>query len=114
MNRSIKVVPFPEIENAYIVISGVKSERGNGCLKRLSFFYGTKEGGCEWEPEYGPITRIVPCKKDNEDAQEHWFYDYCTGYGNWSQLAVGREMLTEHFLSGDYKYLFSVLKSWSE
>ena len=114
MKNNIKVIPFPDIDNAYIVISGCKSENGNGCKKRMSFFYGTKESGCEWEPEYGPITRIIPCEKDHEKAQKHWFYDYCSGYGNWSQLAVEREMLVEHFLNGDYKMIFSILKEWSQ
>jgi hypothetical protein len=114
LNKNIKVIPFPGLENCYVVISGVKSNRtGNGCEKRMTFFYGDEEGGAEWEPDYGPITRITPCSKDAEKAEPHFFYDYFTGNGNWSQLAVEREGLAEMFLAGDYAGMFSVLKRWA-
>lgn len=80
----------------------------------MSFFYGTETGGCEWEPDYGPIIRIYPCDKDHEEAKPHWFYPFCTGNQNWSQLAVDSENLVEMFLEGDYKSMFNVLKRWSE
>ena len=114
INNNIKCVPFPGIENAYVVISGYKSDAGNGVKKCMSFFYNNGNVGAEWEPDYGPITIIYKCEKDNGDAQKHWFYDYYTGNGNWSQLAVEGEGLPSAFLDGDYKYIFEVLKEWGK
>ena len=111
--KNVKCIPFPEIDNAYVVISAFKSKNGNGLTKCMSFFFDHGDIGAEWEPDNGPITVIYKCAEDNKDAQEHWFYDYCTGYGNWSQLAVQDEGLHTAFLSGDYVYLFAVLQSWS-
>lgn len=113
MNSNIKCIPFVEIENAYVVISGCKADNGNGVKKCMSFFYDNGDVGVEWEPDNGPITVIYKCEKDHENAKEHWFYDYCTGYGNWAQLAVKEEGLPESFILGDYKHIFSVLKNWS-
>jgi len=115
MNPSVKCIPFPDIDNAYVVISGHKSEHtGNGVQKCMTFFYGGDKIGAEWEPDNGPITVIYSCDKDTDGAQPHWFYDYCTGYGNWSQLAVDREHLPDAFLAGSYDYIFGVLKAWAD
>ena len=114
MNNNVRCIPFPEIENAYVVISGHKADNGNGVKKCMSFFYDNGDIGAEWEPDNGPITIIYKCSKDDKDAQKHWFYDYCMGYGNWSQLAVNEEGLPSAFLMGDYDWLFNILKSWSE
>jgi len=114
MNKNVKCIPFPNIENAYIVISGHKNKNtGNGVRKCMSFFYDSGMVGAEWEPENGPITVIYSCCKEHEESQPHWFYDYCTGYGNWSQLAVNNEMLPDAFLDGNYSFIFSVLAKWA-
>jgi len=116
MNKSVRCIPFPEIPNAYIVISGRKKEGPNGVESAMSFFYGNVNGnvGAEWEPNYGPITVIYRCEKGHEQAQEHWFFPFCTGYSDWSQLAVNDKRLGEKFYSGDYVGIFNVLKSWAE
>jgi len=114
MNNNIKCVPFDGIENAYVVISGYKAATGNGVKKCMSFFYDNGEVGAEWEPDNGPITVIYKCDKDHNEAEKHWFYDYYTGRGHWSQLAVNEEELPEAFLMGDYNYLFAVLKKWAD
>ena len=114
MRPSVKVIPFPEIENAYIVISGRESDTPNGVNKNMTFFYHNENVSVEWEPKNGPITTIYACSKHHPDAEEHWFYPYCTGYGNWSQLAVLTEGLPEAFITGNYKQLFEILKNWSE
>lgn len=117
-NKSIKVIPFPEIENAYIVISCFPDkDHGNGIKSNMSFFYGTEKSGAEWEPNHGPITKITPYYKDYAggygSAIEHWFYDYCTGYGDWSQLAVDQEGLSDYFREGNYPAIFRILERWS-
>ena len=114
MNKNILCIPFPDIKNAYVVISGHKANTGNGVEKCMSFFYDNGDVGAEWEPDNGPITRIDKCNKDNPEAQKHWFYDYCTGYGNWSQLAVNDERLPDAFIDGNYKFIFLVLKKRSK
>lgn len=113
MNKNVRCIPFVGIKNAYMVISGYKEETGNGVKKCMSFFYDNGDIGAEWEPDNGPITVIYKCNKAHEKAEKHWFYDYCTGYGNWSQLAVESEGLPNAFLTGAYDYLFAVLKKWA-
>ena len=111
----VKCIPFPGIENAYVVISARKAERtGNKIAKCMSFFYANGNVGAEWEPDHGPITVIYRCEKENEEAKPHWFYPYYTGLANWSQLAVEEEELPEAFLTGDYDHIFWVLEKWSE
>jgi len=115
MNSNIKVIPFPDIEGAYIVISAYKSDDANGLKKCMSFFFdGGNNIGAEWEPDYGPITVIYSCAESHPKAQEHWFYPFCTGYGNWSQLAVIDSGLSKAFLDGDYALLFGILKDWTK
>ena len=121
MNSSIKVIPFPGIENAYIVISAHTKSNTNEIIQMnvkhmISFFYGTPKGGAEWEPDYGPVSVVIPCDKDfvsegyDGVAVSHWFYPK---HGlNWSQLAVEDNHLPEKFLNGDYEGIFGVLKSW--
>jgi hypothetical protein len=114
MNKSITVLPFPEIKNAYIVISGRETDTINKVTPSMSFLYGTEKIAVEWEPDYGPITILYSCAKDHPEAQEHWFFPFITGYGNWNQLAVNRERLGEKFYTGKYKELFEVLKNWHD
>ena len=114
MKNSIKVIPFPDIENAFVVISGHETtETGNGVRQAMTFMYATEEGGAEWEPGNGPITRLIPCAEKDPEAQTHWFYSFYKGQGYWSQCAVLEENLPEYFYSGDYESLFNVLKKWS-
>ena len=117
MNPSIKIIPFPGIENAYVVISARKNSQviQNGCEKNMSFLYDNGNGiAVEWEPDYGPITVLYGCNPEDEGAQPHWFFKYYTGQGNWSQLAVEEEGLPNDFLNGDYKSLFLTLKCWAK
>jgi hypothetical protein len=114
INKNVRCIPFDGIKNAYVVISGHKAETVNGVQKCMSFFYDNGNVGAKWDPDNGPITMIYSCKSEDEDAQPHWFYDFYTGEGYWSQSAVEEEGLPSAFLNGDYKYLFSVLKKWSD
>jgi hypothetical protein len=115
MKKRIKCIPFPGITNAYIVISGShKKDSCNEVSSNMSFLYHNDKIAVEWEPNYGPITVLYECDKDHEEAQKHFFFDYCTGYGHWSQLAVQEERLGEKFYTGNYEGLFEVLKRWSE
>lgn len=58
MNPKVKVIPFPEIKNAYIVISGNQADTCNKVRSNISFFYLDGDIGVEWEPNNGPITII--------------------------------------------------------
>lgn len=112
-NKNIKIIPFPDIDNAFVVISFRNREHGNKVKTCLSFLYDGKHGrAVEWEPEYGPITVLEQCKENHPDAVEHWFFPYYTGQANWSQIAVEREGLPELLKNGDYKGMFEVLKNW--
>ena len=113
LRSNIKIIPFAE--NCYIVISGEKIEASgtNGCQPCISFFYGSKTGGCEWEPKYGPITKVKPCEENDPLSSPHFFYPFFkTGF--WNQSAVDTEKLPQLFLEGNYEGIFAVLKKWSE
>ena len=113
MNPSIKIIPFPEVENAYIVISARIEKSGNNIRHAMTFLYdGCNGQAIEWEPDYGPITKLVKCEETHEEAVPHWFYPFYTGQGNWTQLGVIDSGLPEYFLCGDYKGLFNAMKEW--
>jgi hypothetical protein len=112
--KSLKIIPFPGIEGGYYIISFRELDKANYIEANQSFLYVSEIGdkAVEWEPEYGPITKLDRCDKNHPDAVEHYFFPYCTGFGNWSQLGVENSHLPELLLEGDYKGLFEVLKSW--
>ena len=112
MKESMKVIPFPKIENAYIVISGWKNNKLNKVKSEMSFLYADKTIGVEWEPNYGPITVLYQCGEKHPEAEEHWFFGYITGQQHWSQLAVNENNLGELFYTGQYEKLFNILKEW--
>jgi hypothetical protein len=115
MNPSIKVIPFPEILNSYIIISASKPSSCDGLEYTMSFIYDNQQGFCvEWEPKYGPITVIQKCESDHPNATPFWLWPYCKGFGNWSQLAVNKERLPEYFKEGNYKMIFTILKKWAD
>lgn len=118
MNKSVKVIPFPEIENAYLIISCYRYEDDDPDMLRsvMTFFYDNKTCGTEWEPQYGPIQYWIPTPEDSEvEKKEHYFYPYVEQHsGSWSQLAVEREGLKPAFFAGDYKYIFAVLAKWAD
>jgi hypothetical protein len=113
--RSVKIIPFAGIENAFIILSSFSTKIGNGVRPTIRFYYGTPELGAEWEPECGPIEQ---CRKLDEtdpepNAKEHPICGFIDGFFNCSQLAVEREGLPEALLRGDYAHIYDVLKQWS-
>lgn len=119
-NATVKLVPFPEIENAYIIISARKRCVDDDTYAKIitTFFYGTEKGGAEWGGDGNPITVITPCDENyNEEfqgkAEIHFIYPFCTGHGKWFQGAVESEGLADAFLLGDYEHIFHVLKKFS-
>jgi len=113
--KGVKVIPFPEIENAYVVISArYNEEKCNKCEPIMSFLYANETRGVEWEPSYGPITLLISCGNRHPEAREHFFFPYITGYGNWTQLGVNDNLLGRRFSKGDYEGIFNVLKSYIE
>ena len=118
MNK-VAILPFPEIENAYVIISATQKdpEKHYGeyfVNPIMTFFYDAGNVGIEWEPEHGAIQVWNKCEKDDVGAKEHWFFDYQNSPGgSWSQLAVSERELPQAFVNGDYKYIFNVLKEWA-
>lgn len=69
----------------------------------------------EWEPRHGPIQVWHECLKEDENARQHWHFDYVNdGWGNWSQLAVEHECLPQKLLAGDLDAVFEVLLRWAQ
>jgi hypothetical protein len=115
MNKSIKVIPFPDIEHAYLVISARRNEHDPEWVKVMqSFVYMEKPThAIEWEPEHGPIQTWLACDETDDGAESHWMFPYHnTPPGSWSQLAVYERGLPEAYLRGDFRYIFSVLRDW--
>jgi hypothetical protein len=110
--KSLQILPFLGIDNAYVVISARKtSEKSNGVGQNLSYLYDCGNGiAVEWEPEHGPITILYECDSTHEYAIQHWFFKYTTGNGNWSQCAVDDTEIASYLAEGDYEMMFSILK----
>jgi len=107
-------------ENCYVLVSAAKRDMketlGDFRVKsNVSFLYDAGDVATEWEMEYGPIQIWNRCDEDDEGASEHYFYDYHNSPPlNWSQLAVDRCELPKAANSGDWDYIFEVLKDWTE
>lgn len=114
--KNLKIIPFLSTEeyDAYVVLSFRASEdTGNKIKRNMTFFIDGRNGvGVELEPENGPIIRITECHKDDERAEKHWAFDYFTGLGDWSQIAVLDNDLDKIIVSGEYELLFNILSSW--
>jgi hypothetical protein len=80
----------------------------------FSFCFINGDYAAEWEPEYGPIQVWHRCGKDDAEAKPHYIFDFeNSGWGNWSQLAVDENELPSAANSGDWQYIFNVLKNWA-
>lgn len=115
MNR-VQIIPFPEIENAYLIISGVWRDKDREFVKPLmTFLYDGGRFAAEWEPKYGPIQIWEKADELTEGTEEHYFYPFIKDVGlNWSQLAVNEEELPSKFVAGEYQGIFDSLRSWAE
>jgi len=120
MNR-VLVVNVPEYgKGAYVIYSASKRDFkdtfGEFQVKnQFSFCYIEGDYAAEWEPEYGPIQVWHKCEKDAENAKPHYIFDFTDSPGaNWSQLAVNKYELPRSANQGDWKYIFNVLKDWTD
>jgi hypothetical protein len=118
MNKSIIKLPFPGIENAYLVFSANQKklvEFDVGVYYNVSFLVYAGSVAAEWEPQYGPIQLWYKREATDENVEPGYVFEYVDAGGlNWSQLAVEREQLKPALLSGDYQYIFSVLHRWAK
>ena len=121
MNKYQERVCKAEVKpNCYVLVSATRKDKketlGEYLVKaNVSFFYDAGDVGAEWEPEFGPIQIWRRCEKDDDNAKEHYFYDYHNSEsGNWSQMAVLTHELPQAFDRGDYNYIFSVLEDWAK
>lgn len=105
-------------ENFYLSISGRHTNgTGNKCEPVISFAYINGDVLAEWEVQNGPITIITKCleslKKDTDfgrTVKPHHIFGWCTGYGNWAQMAVNEFRLPESFIAGKYSEIRNVLE----
>ena len=107
-------------ENCYILVSfsqrDMKETFGEFKVKsHISFLYNNNGIAAEWEPEHGPIQIWKECDRDAENSKKHYFYDYVHDIPlNWSQLAPELYKLPQAANSGNFAYIFSVLKEWAD
>ena len=118
----VLVVPVPQFgEGAHVIYSAAKRDpKDVGCgdfrvKNNFSFCYIVGDYAAEWEPEYGPIQVWHKCDKEDENAHEHYIFDFTDSGGlNWSQIAVDENELPQAANHGDWQYIFNVLKEWAE
>lgn len=138
IKKRVAVLPFKDIPNAYLCISGKKRkteqygerfylghrEHKNEYIDNtfrvepcITFLYDGGDCCAEWDGELGPIQLWYKCaadyKEGYDEARPHWFYDYAFGAGHWSQMAVDESELPRKFNLGDYEGIFAALKSWA-
>jgi len=106
--------------NCYLLFSAtqkpMKETLGDFRVKpHISFLYDGGKFAAEWEPEHGPIKVWSKSEKGNEDVKEHYYYDFVFDMpADYSQLAVDNLQLPHAAESGDYNYIFEVLKEWAD
>lgn len=140
----VAVIPWSGIEGAFLCVSGrlrnpshregpkwKGSNHGKGDNEPeeefhrdwdpevepvISFTFIDEEAGtsAEWDGHHGPVQLFFRAEKDDEGAREHWLWEWATGAGHWSQLAVGREDLPMKFNQGEYEAIFRVLREWAK
>ena len=116
-NRRVAVMKFEGLDNCYILTSACwKDSTKDFCTPVVSFFYDGGNIGAEWGAPYNPIQVWNKAEELNENTQENYFYDYVTkdSFGQWSQLAVNDNHLSESYVEGDYEHIFLVLKRWAD
>jgi hypothetical protein len=120
MNKVLKV-NVPEYgEGAYVLYSAsqrpMEETLGNFQVKNhFSFAYIVGDNAAEWEPQYGPIQVWHKCDENSKDARKHYIFNYTDSGGlNWSQIAVDKYDLPRAVHTGDWQYVFNVLKDWCD
>ena len=120
MSKVLKV-NVPEYgEGAYILYSASKRDMketyGDYRVRsHFSFAYVDGDYAAELEPENGPIQVWHKCDEGTKDAKKHYIFDYTDSGGlNWSQIAVDEYDLPRAVHTGDWQYVFNVLKDWCD
>lgn len=113
-------VPWPNIPNAYVLISVGEKEIGETghmiAEPLITYFYDGGKIGAEWEPKYGPIQVWETPTEDYEgEVKDHYFYPKVQHKPlNWSQMAVNDSGIKDSLLHGFMEHVFSVLKEWTD
>ncbi|MCP4142870.1 MAG: hypothetical protein GY755_21720 [Chloroflexi bacterium] len=116
MNLKKRILKTQYKKNCFILCSFAKKDMsktfGDFRVKpNISFLYDSGNIAAEWEPEHGPIQ----IWRKAESGKEHYYYDFVEDISlNWSQTAVDDYSLPEYVHSGDFDYIFRVLKDWAE
>lgn len=137
--KRVAVLPWPEMENCYLCLSGKRREQkqyGERFYAQheehlwkvhedriksepyISFAYAERGIAAEWNGAHGPIQLWFRCEADHkgdgwmDEPREHWLWPHAYGAGMWSQLAVDESDLPRRFNEGDWSGIFNVLKLW--
>lgn len=106
------------IENAYVSTSAYRNKDDELSLFTVLLYMETNDMMVEWEPIYGPITRITKCDKlwtgeyEWQKSSPHWYFGWCKGRGDWAQLAVDDNGLQTALTDGNFEHIFNVLKRY--
>lgn len=89
----------------------------------ITFLYDAGSVCAEWDGASGPIqmafkavdakTPLPGASTFDDEPKEHWFYEYATWSGAWSQMAVSENRLADRFSEGDYAGIFAVLRRFA-
>lgn len=108
----ILVTKFEEMKDCYIILSGYYKKDSESAYPLVSFFYNGKDYGVEWCPPHGDIVKYEKGTIEDNNGEEHFFYDYIKGKDS-SPLAIDDEHLARKFVYGDYKGIFKSLKNYA-
>ena len=79
-----------------------------------SFVYDAGDKATEWSPATcGPLHTFF--RADATTGKPHYIYPFIEDRPlEWSQMAVNNHDLPRAFVQGDYDYIFTILKNWTE
>ena len=120
LRQRIRMIPWPGMENCYVVISGQWPDNRHEMSKpHMTFTAVDWETGvaAEWDGEYGPIQLAFRAANpgdtpSGEFAAPCWIFENSVRGLHWSQRAVRDHDLARSFVNGDYDHIFAVLGSW--
>lgn len=102
-------------DNCFVFVSGNwktndEAHDDSNLQPIVSFVYNAGDVAAEWAPgTYGPLTLYH--RGTDTPHYVYLFIEDCRL--DWSQLAVNEERLPHAFVSGNYDYIFEVLKKWA-
>jgi len=112
---SLQILPFPEVENAYTVVSFFTVSKGKDLRSRVSFLYRVNPSLiAEWEIESSDFILYRACDKHSPEAARHFFFEATADYGEVIEFKAAELGLAQQVKAGNFKEVFKILKTFGE